>query len=95
MAEDRHEWQTAEQVVRGEFDAFRGRLLGAIESAGLPERQEIALKTALKGHTYQMQGLLEEVVNTFDEPERLFRVGPQLETVRSPAHDVVRLSRAV
>jgi len=87
VAADRQEWQTGEQVVRDEFDAFRGRLLGAVESAGLPERQEIALKTALKGHTYQMQNLLEELVNTPGLESRLFRVGPQLETVDLGAPD--------
>jgi hypothetical protein len=87
VADDRHEWQTAEKVIKGEFDAFRGRLLGAIESAGLPERQEVALKQAVKGHTYQMQGLLEEIANTLDTEHRVFRVGPQLETViRNPHH---------
>lgn len=45
-----------------EFDTMRGRILGLIESWGLPQRQEDGCKQTFKSLTYDAQAKIEELV---------------------------------
>lgn len=45
----------AERLVAAEFNTLRGRILGLIESWGLPERQENGCKATFKTLTYDAQ----------------------------------------
>lgn len=44
-----------EDVIKEGMDRIRGRLLGLIESFGLPERQERACVSTVKGLSYDLQ----------------------------------------
>jgi hypothetical protein len=74
------DWVSPDELVCREMNSMRARLLTAIESAALPEGQEIALKTLIKNMSYQSQRVFQELVNTLDDADRLFRYGPSLET---------------
>ena len=49
-----------EQVIASEFNTLRGRILGLIESWGLPEKQENGCKATFKSLTYDAQGRIVE-----------------------------------
>ena len=53
---------TPEEVVAEEFDRLRGRVLGLIESWGLPERQEEGAKQLYKALTYDTQKTVSELL---------------------------------
>lgn len=52
-----------EDQVASEFNTLRGRVLGLIESWGLPERQENGAKATFKSLTYDAQAKIEDLVN--------------------------------
>lgn len=54
--------QTAEETVSSEFNTLRGRILGLIESWGLPERQEAGCKATFKSMTYDAEARVKELV---------------------------------
>lgn len=45
--------------IRDDMNRLRGRLFGAIEAVGLPERQENAVKGLIRQLTYDAQANLE------------------------------------
>jgi hypothetical protein len=51
-------------MMRDDMGRLRGRLFEAIEAAGLPERQEDALKRIIRRETYDAQTSLEEALKT-------------------------------
>ena len=55
------------EIVIREFNNLRGRLCTALESIGLPSRQERAIKMLVKQITYQQESLIKEIVETLDE----------------------------
>ena len=52
-----------DQIVASEFNTLRGRILGLIESWGLPEKQEQGCKATFKTLTYDSQQRITECVN--------------------------------
>lgn len=50
------------QCVREDMNRLRGRLFGAVEAAGLPEKQENAIKGLIRQLTYDAQADLEAVL---------------------------------
>ena len=55
-----------DSTLASEFDTLRGRVLGLIESWGLPERQENGAKQTFKSLTYDAQKTIGELVSTED-----------------------------
>lgn len=53
-----------ENTLASEFDTLRGRVLGLIESWGLPERQEAGAKQTFKSLTYDAQSRISELVES-------------------------------
>lgn len=49
-------------LVEKEFDTLRGRILGLIESWGLPETQEHGCKATFKVLTYDSQKRIEDAI---------------------------------
>lgn len=49
-------------VVGEEFNRLRGRVLGLIESWGLPETQEKGCKATFKSLTYDSQAIISALV---------------------------------
>lgn len=49
-------------TVREDMNRLRGRLFGAIESTGMPEKQENAIKGLVRQLTYDAQGNLESLL---------------------------------
>lgn len=49
-------------AVREGMNRLRGRLFGAIEAAGLPERQEAGIKGLIRSTTYDLQADLESAL---------------------------------
>jgi len=60
-----------EALIREEFNRMRGRVLGLIESWGLPERQENGCKSTFKSLTYDSEKVITELVS---EPARQTRI---------------------
>jgi hypothetical protein len=54
---------TSEQVLADEFNTLRGRILGLIESWGLPERQENGCKSTFKSLTYDSQSRISDLLS--------------------------------
>ena len=52
-----------EGLLQEEFNRLRGRVLGLIESWGLPERQENGCKTTFKSLSYDAQAAITELVD--------------------------------
>lgn len=50
-----------EQAISDEFNTLRGRILGLIESWGLPERQESGCKAIFKTLTYDAEKHVKEI----------------------------------
>lgn len=48
--------------IASEFNTLRGRVLGLIESWGLPERQENGCKATFKSLTYDAEANIKELV---------------------------------
>lgn len=48
-------------AVAQEFNTLRGRILGLIESWGLPERQERGAKSTFKSLTYDAERVIKEL----------------------------------
>jgi hypothetical protein len=46
------------------MDNLRGRVLGMIESFGLPEKHERAIKSTFKSLTYDLQAQLQEDIKS-------------------------------
>lgn len=55
--------QQPNELIAEEFNRLRGRLLGLIESWGLPEKQESGAKNTLKSLSYDAQARITEIVN--------------------------------
>lgn len=53
---------SVERELATEFNTLRGRILGLIESWGLPERQENGCKATFKTLTYDSQARILELV---------------------------------
>lgn len=53
----------AEKAFTEEMNRLRGRLLGALESFGLPERQETAAKQLVKSLTYDAEARVKELLH--------------------------------
>jgi hypothetical protein len=49
-------------VVREDMNRLRGRLFGAVEALGLPDKQENAIKGLIRQLTYDAQSDLEAVL---------------------------------
>lgn len=56
------ETSSTEKTVADEFNSMRGRILGLIESWGLPERQETGCKNTFKSLTYDAEARIKELV---------------------------------
>jgi hypothetical protein len=52
-----------DEIVAEEFNRLRGRLLGLIESWGLPDKQESGAKNTLKSLSYDAQARISELLN--------------------------------
>lgn len=48
--------------VREDMNRLRGRLFGAIEATGMPEKQESAIKGIIRQLTYDAQANLESII---------------------------------
>ena len=57
-----------EGIVVDEFNRLRGRILGLIESWGLPEKQERGCKNTFKTLSYDAQA---KILETLEDPEYL------------------------
>lgn len=53
---------TAISSVREDMNRLRGRLFGAIEATGMPQKQENAIKGLIRQLTYDAQGNLEAII---------------------------------
>lgn len=53
-------------VMREHMNRLRGRLFGAIEATGMPEKQENAMKGLVRHLTYDAQADLEETLKNAD-----------------------------
>lgn len=63
----------AREIAIREFNSLRGRLLAAIESIGLPRKQEKNLIALIKNLSYQNQAVIAELISCLDpEDEYLF-----------------------
>lgn len=62
MAQSSLSQQPADQVA-SEFNTLRGRVLGLIESWGLPERQEAGCKATFKSLTYDAEARIKDLVS--------------------------------
>jgi hypothetical protein len=51
-----------EETIIKEFNTLRGRVLGLIESWGLPERQEKGCKATFKSLTYDAEKAIRDIV---------------------------------
>jgi hypothetical protein len=52
--------------IASEFNTLRGRVLGLIESWGLPERQENGCKSLVKSLTYDSEKRIKELVEDYE-----------------------------
>lgn len=52
-----------DKLVAAEFNTLRGRILGLIESWGLPEKQEQGCKATFKTLTYDSQARIIELLD--------------------------------
>jgi hypothetical protein len=52
-----------EQLLADEFNTLRGRILGLIESWGLPESQERGCKATFKSLTYDSQARILDLLD--------------------------------
>ena len=52
----------SEEIIIKEFNTLRGRVLGLIESWGLPERQEKGCKATFKSLTYDAEKAIRDFV---------------------------------
>lgn len=59
----------AHDQVAKEFNTLRGRVLGLIESWGLPERQETGCKATFKSLTYDAEQRVKDLLDA-QEVER-------------------------
>jgi hypothetical protein len=57
---------SAREIAVQEFNSLRGRLCTAIESAGLPAKQERALVLMVKNLSYQNQAVIAELIDKVD-----------------------------
>lgn len=51
-------------LLQEEFDRLRGRVLGLIESWGLPERQENGCKSTFRSLTFDAQAAIAEYIDS-------------------------------
>lgn len=54
---------SAHDEIAQEFNTLRGRILGLIESWGLPERQEKGCKSTFKSLTYDAEQRVKDLVS--------------------------------
>ncbi len=50
------------EQIRSDYNRLRGRLFQLIEAAGLPEKQELAMKGCIRSTTYDAQADLESAI---------------------------------
>jgi hypothetical protein len=50
------------QEIRDEMNTLRGRMFGACEATGMPEKQESAFKNLIRQQTYETQRKLESTI---------------------------------
>lgn len=62
----REELTASQQAVADEYNRLRGRLLGLIESWGLDEKREKAMKSTLKSLTYDSEAVVKDLVKASD-----------------------------
>jgi hypothetical protein len=55
--------KSSDDLIAEEFNRLRGRLLGLIESWGLPDKQESGAKNTLKSLSYDAQARISDLVN--------------------------------
>ncbi len=55
--------QELDGIISDEFNRLRGRVLGLIESWGLPERQENGAKNTFKSLSYDAQARITEILD--------------------------------
>lgn len=55
------------EVIASHFDRLRGRILGLIESWGLPPTQERGAKSIFKSLTYDMEAEINELFEELHE----------------------------
>jgi hypothetical protein len=53
---------TPEEIIIKEFNTLRGRILGLIESWGLPEKQERGCKATFKSLTYDAERAIKDTI---------------------------------
>lgn len=53
-------------VMRRDMNTLRGRLFGAVEAVGLPQKQETAIKGLIRTLTYASQADLEAALREDD-----------------------------
>jgi len=53
---------TPEELIIKEFNTLRGRVLGLIESWGLPEKQERGCKATFKSLTYDTEKVVRDII---------------------------------
>ncbi len=58
------------EQVRGDYNRLRGRLFQLIEAAGLPDKQELALKGCIRTTSYDAQADLEALIRRDDEERK-------------------------
>ena len=70
----------AREVAVREFNSLRGRLCSAIESAGLPPKQERNLILLIKSISYQNQAVVDELISKLDpnDEQQFVRVTQRL-----------------
>jgi hypothetical protein len=52
-----------QETLASEFDTLRGRVLGLIESWGMPEKQESGAKQTFKSLTYDAQKSISQLLD--------------------------------
>jgi hypothetical protein len=78
MPKQSDELLTAREIAIKEFNSVRGRLLSVIESVGMPQTQEEAIKTLIKSFSYQSQAVVAELIDKLEPGDKqLFRYQEQ------------------
>jgi len=54
--------ENREEIIIKEFNTLRGRVLGLIESWGLPEKQERGCKATFKSLTYDAEKAIKDLL---------------------------------
>ena len=63
------ETEAAIGMTREHMNRLRGRLFGALEAVGMPDKQETAAKSLVRQITYDLQADIESVLRGTDHDE--------------------------